>query len=75
VFALAHLLGIKLPRIRNWKDLTFFRPSKDVVYKHLEPLCFAMSWTGNDRNSLARPAASRALIKAGKVLHVLCCAS
>jgi len=37
VFALAHLLGI-MPRIRNWKDLTFFRPSKDVVYKHLEPL-------------------------------------
>lgn len=27
VFALAHLLGFDLmPRIRNWKDLTFYRP-------------------------------------------------
>ena len=27
VFGLAHLLGIELmPRIRNWKDLAFFRP-------------------------------------------------
>lgn len=39
VFALAHMLGIKLmPRIRNWKDLKFFRPSKDAVYKHIDPL-------------------------------------
>jgi hypothetical protein len=29
VFGLSHLLGIKLmPRIRNWKDLIFFRPDK-----------------------------------------------
>lgn len=39
VFALSHLLGIKLmPRIRNWKDLKFFRPSRDTVYKHIDPL-------------------------------------
>jgi TnpA family transposase len=39
VFGLAHLLGIKLmPRIRNWKDLTFFRPATDVHYKHIEAL-------------------------------------
>ena len=39
VFALAHLLGIKLmPRIRNWKGLKFFRPSKDAVYKHVDLL-------------------------------------
>ena len=39
VFALAHLLGITLmPRIRNWKDLIFYRPSKDTHYAHLEPL-------------------------------------
>ncbi|MGC5328636.1 Tn3 family transposase [Brevibacillus sp. SYSU BS000544] len=39
VFALAYLLGINLmPRIRNWKDLKFFRPSNDTVYKHIEPL-------------------------------------
>lgn len=39
MFALSHLLGIKLmPRIRNWKDLKFFRPSKDTVYNHIDPL-------------------------------------
>src|SRR6266446_5915442 len=39
VFALAHLLGIKLmPRIRNWKDLIFYRPHKDSVYQHIDPL-------------------------------------
>ena len=35
VFALSHLLGIKLmPRIRNWKDLKFYRPSKETAYQH-----------------------------------------
>ena len=39
VFALSYLLGIKLmPRIRNWKDLKFFRPSKDTKYKHIDSL-------------------------------------
>lgn len=39
VFALAHLLGIQLmPRIRNWKDLTFYRPTKEARYAHLDPL-------------------------------------
>lgn len=39
VFALAHLLGIKLmPRIRNWKDLRFYRPSTETRFKHLDPL-------------------------------------
>ncbi|CAA9380256.1 MAG: Mobile element protein [uncultured Chloroflexia bacterium] len=39
VFALTYLLGIDLlPRIRNWKGLTFFRPSKEIRYQHLEPL-------------------------------------
>jgi len=34
VFALAYLLGIELqPRIRNWKHLVFYRPSKDARYK------------------------------------------
>jgi TnpA family transposase len=38
VFALCYLLGIKLmPRIRNWKDLTFFRPSKER-YKNIDAL-------------------------------------
>ena len=39
VFGLAHLLGIKLmPRIRNWKDLKLFRPSKDAKYEHIDEL-------------------------------------
>jgi len=39
VFGLAHLLGIKLmPRIRNWQDLIFYRPSREAIYEHIEPL-------------------------------------
>ncbi|MCY7278268.1 MAG: Tn3 family transposase [Phormidesmis sp. CAN_BIN44] len=39
VFGLAYLLGIKLmPRIRNWKDHTFLRPSPDAVYEFIDPL-------------------------------------
>ena len=39
VFALAYLFGIKLmPRIRNWKELKFFRPTKNVKYKHIDGL-------------------------------------
>ncbi len=39
VFGLAYLLGIELmPRIRNWKDLKFYRPSKDSVYEHIDAL-------------------------------------
>jgi hypothetical protein len=39
VFALSYLLGIKLmPRIRNWKDVRFYRPEKGVVYQHIEAL-------------------------------------
>lgn len=39
VFALSFLLGINLmPRIRNWKDLTLYRPSKDAKYEHIHEL-------------------------------------
>lgn len=39
VFGLAHLLGIELmPRIRNWKNLIFYRPTKVTAYAHLEGL-------------------------------------
>ena len=39
VFAFTHLLGIQLmPRIRNWKDLTFHRPAKTVRYRHIDRL-------------------------------------
>ncbi|MGW1374450.1 Tn3 family transposase [Streptomyces sp. NPDC002446] len=38
VFALAHLLGFDLmPRIRNWKELTCYRPSKQSEYVHIGP--------------------------------------
>ena len=39
VFGLAHLLGISLmPRIRNWKDLTLYRPDAQTHYEHLDSL-------------------------------------
>ncbi|MET9660181.1 transposase [Streptomyces sp. NPDC006510] len=39
VFGLAHMLGIELlPRIRNRKDLVFYRPSSTVRYQHIDPL-------------------------------------
>ncbi|MGW2370171.1 Tn3 family transposase [Streptomyces sp. NPDC001667] len=39
VFGLAHMLGMELlPRIRNWKDLTFYRVSATVKYRHIGPL-------------------------------------
>jgi len=39
VFGLAYLLGIKLmPRIRNWQDYKFFRPSADATYEYIDPL-------------------------------------
>lgn len=39
IFALSYLLGIELmPRIRHWKDLHFYRPSKEVVYQHIDSL-------------------------------------
>jgi TnpA family transposase/antitoxin (DNA-binding transcriptional repressor) of toxin-antitoxin stability system len=39
VFGLATLLGIQLmPRIRDWQDYTFFRPSSEAVYEYLDPL-------------------------------------
>ncbi|MCI0663740.1 MAG: Tn3 family transposase [Acidobacteria bacterium] len=39
VFGLAYLLGIKLmPRIKNWKHLTFYRPDKKRRYEHIDAL-------------------------------------
>lgn len=39
VFGFAYCLGIELlPRIRNWKDLIFFRPTKDATYEHIDAL-------------------------------------
>ena len=69
VFGLSHLLGIKLmPRIRNWKDLTFLKPSQEELYPYLEPLfkgtadwaLIEMHWQDMIRVALS--------IRAGKVL-------
>lgn len=39
VFGLAHLLGIKLmPRIRNIKELVFFKAEQGTSYKHIQRL-------------------------------------
>ena len=39
VHALAHLFGFDLlTRIRNWKDLTFYRHAADVRYAHIDSL-------------------------------------
>lgn len=39
VFALAHLLGIKLlPRIRNWHDLVLYRSDKETTYQYIDAL-------------------------------------
>lgn len=68
VFALAHLLGIKLmPRIRNWKDLKFFRPDRNSRFEHIDSLFDeAIDWNLIERHFLdmLRIAVS---IKAGHV--------
>jgi hypothetical protein len=39
VFRLAALLGFELlPRIRNWKDLNFYRPDAGARYQHIDVL-------------------------------------
>ena len=39
VFGLAYLLGVELmPRIRNWKDLKLYRPSREATYQHIDSL-------------------------------------
>jgi len=39
VFTMAHLMGFDLmPRIRQWQDLIFWRPSTTVRYEHIDAL-------------------------------------
>lgn len=39
IFGLESLLGIKLmPRIRNWKHLTFYKPDKNTTYKNIDEI-------------------------------------
>lgn len=69
VFGLAALLGIKLmPRIRNWKHLTFYRPSRDARYEHLDELFTGtVDWELIDRHlpDMLRVVVS---IKAGRLV-------
>ena len=69
VFGLSYLLGIELqPRIRNIKDLVFYRPDKNKKYKHIDNLFGdSIDWNLIETHwqDLMRVVLS---IKAGKVL-------
>jgi TnpA family transposase len=69
VFGLSYMLGIELmPRIRNWKDLIFFRPEKEASYEHIDTLFGApIDWKliATHWRDLMRVVIS---IRAGKVL-------
>ena len=68
VFGLAYLLGIQLmPRIRNWKDLKFLRPSKESTYQHIDGLfSHSIDWNliGNHYKDMLRVVMS---IKMGRI--------
>lgn len=68
VFALAYLLGIRLmPRIRNWQDLTLYRPTHATRYLHIDGLLSeTVNWALIETHlpDLLRVALS---IKAGKI--------
>ena len=39
MYALAHLLGFELmPRVRNWKDLNFYRLAAATRFRHIDAL-------------------------------------
>ena len=38
VFSLSLTRHPLMPRIRNWKDLRFFRPTRDTRYRHIDAL-------------------------------------
>jgi TnpA family transposase len=39
VYALVHLFGFDLmPRVRNWRDLNFYRPAATTRYRHIDAL-------------------------------------
>ncbi|HEY0688417.1 MAG TPA: Tn3 family transposase, partial [Kribbella sp.] len=51
VFTLATLFGFDLmPRIRNFKDLTFFRASGHLAYRHIDELFGERTAAGGGRN-------------------------
>ena len=48
VYGLAFLLGIKLmPRIRNWKDLKFYKSNMETKFQNIEKL-FNSSWVSKN---------------------------
>jgi len=69
IFGLSFLLGIKLsPRIRNFKDLVFYRPDKNSHYLHIDSLFTnVIDWELIERHvpDLLRVVLS---IKCGKIL-------
>ena len=52
VFAVAYLLGIQLfPRMRNWNSVTFYRPSQDTRFEHIDGLFTkAIDWALIERH-------------------------
>jgi len=70
-FGLAYLLGIKLmPRIRQFKNLVFFRPDKKTRYQYIDALCGeSIDWSLISTPS-ARHAA-RCLVDQGGKDHAL----
>jgi TnpA family transposase len=51
VFTLATLFGFDLmPRIRNFRDLSFFRASSHLVYRHIDELFGERTASGGGRN-------------------------
>lgn len=39
IYTLAHLMGFELmPRVRNWKELRFYRPTAATTYRHIDVL-------------------------------------
>jgi TnpA family transposase len=69
VFGLAYLLGINLmPRIKNWKHLTFYRPDKKARYEHIDALFSAhIDWRliADNFEEMLKTAVS---IKVGKLM-------
>ena len=54
VFALATLFGFDLmPRIRNFKDLIFFRPNEHLIYPHTDALLASAPATSSTGSSLS----------------------
>ena len=75
VFAFTHLLGIHLmPRLRNWKDLHFFRPSRKARYKNIDSL-FTETIDGDLIETHWKDCRSRFRFRRARSPRRFCCAS